>query len=802
MKNTEQQSLLSVSIRFFSLLPTDFGIGHRAWLKASFLLLAALAFVSACHKKSGSQGVATIDTLPADLPNPINGDARPAITLKLPDLLRTNKPAIIKSQGTGATAYEWSQQKGPGFLQFETAQAAETRVSADQDGVYTVRLTARNDDGVSVFRDMSLVWDSTAPSLMLSDEVRTFQPIVLDAQVGSDAESISWSQVAGPGTVSFENKTARSTRVSADKDGTYTLRVTAADDLGNQSTKDLQLIWDTALPTVSVGQDRYANQQIMLDAMSVDAVSFSWSKIAGPGLISFGSPNAEDTTVKASMDGSYVLRLTITKASGATASDDLNLIWDTTPPSVSLGVDRSIRYRATVDAATSGAMNFVWSQISGPGLAYFSAANSEDSSIATNMAGDYEFELKASDAAGNSATDRILIHFDNDLRVQAKQISGGGSSSCAVLDDDSLSCWGYNYEGELGYGDNRDRYMPPSFGLNLGDGKTAVSVAASYAHSCAILNDRSVKCWGQNTSGELGLGDSMAHVTPPASSINLGSGRTAKAIATGFAHSCALLDDGSVKCWGANASGQLGYGDYLKRLAPPTAVVNLGSGRSALAISAGAYHSCALLDNNSMKCWGSNSDGQLGYGDNITRPAPSIAPLAFPGSLSVLSMTSGHYHSCAVLGDKSLRCWGRNAQGQLGYGDLASRLAPSTAAVDFGSGTTVNSVTAGLSHSCALLSNGSVQCWGNNDEGQLGFADNNPRSAPSAAPLSVGANRVALSVAAGRLHTCALLDDRTLKCWGNNSYGQLGNGNTVNQNAVPSKAIEYGNKASALVMGP
>lgn len=765
--------------------------------KGLVFILSALILATACQKKSKHSGGVNLADAPADAPI-ASGDAKPLLSIKLPDLVRSNKETLVKAQTTAATAWEWSQLSGPGTVTFQSPQAADTLMRADKDGVYTIRLTIRNDEGQSVSNDMTLQWDTRGPSVFVSEEIRTFQPILVDGKAGSDAARVEWLQVNGPGTLVFSEKDSKTTKITASQDGAYTVRFRAWDDLGNEAAADMKFIWDTVAPAVSVGQDRITNQEIILDAVTVDAASYRWTMVSGPGVIVFSAPTSEDTTVKASMDGSYVLRLTTTKATGAIAMDELTLIWDTTAPTISLGEDRTSRYRATIDAMTEGAAIFRWSKKSGPGTASFSLINAEDTSITTNLAGDYEFELMVTDLAGNSASDLVRITFENDLRVFTKQLSSGGSSTCAVLDDDALSCWGYNFEGELGYGDNKDRYTPPAFGLNLGYGKTAVAVAAGFSHTCAILQDRSVKCWGQNGSGQLGYGDQQFRGLAPQTVLSFGLGRSAKAIATGFAHSCAILDDGSVKCWGANASGQLGYGDRTMRLTPPLNAVNLGTGRTARALSLGAYHSCALLDNFSMKCWGSNSDGQLGYNDKTQRIAPDANPLNFGPNVTVRSMAVGTYHSCAILSDNSLRCWGRNSDGQLGLGDTTVRLAPATT-VDVGTGLNPRQVTAGLSHTCALFDEGIFQCWGGNEEGQLASGDTISRTAPNQTPVTIAPGRAVVELSAGRQHTCALLDDRTLKCWGSNTYGQLGNGTTNNQLTIPEKVIEYGSKTSTLV---
>ena len=171
-------------------------------------------------------------------------------------------------------------------------------------------------------------------------------------------------------------------------------------------------------------------------------------------------------------------------------------------------------------------------------------------------------------------------------------------------------------------------HMDQLTGINLGTGRTATATATGNEHTCALLDNASVKCWGYNNFGQLGIDNttemgktsgSMAQLT----GINLGTGRTATAIAAGYDHNCALLDNASVKCWGQNTYGQLGIdntthmGDNSSEMAQLTSI-NLGTGRTATAISAGFYRSCALLDNASVKCWGRNHVGQLGI-DNTTQ---------------------------------------------------------------------------------------------------------------------------------------------------------------------------------------
>ncbi|MDB2367127.1 hypothetical protein N9V76_01695, partial [Candidatus Poseidoniales archaeon] len=171
--------------------------------------------------------------------------------------------------------------------------------------------------------------------------------------------------------------------------------------------------------------------------------------------------------------------------------------------------------------------------------------------------------------------------------------SAGDYHTCAILDDGSLNCWGDDDYGQLGDGGtNSDKNTPVS--VSLGTGRTAVAVSAGYAHTCAILDDGSLKCWGDDNWGQLGDGGSNTAKTTPVS-VSLGNGRTAVAVSAGFQHTCAILDDGSLKCWGLDGSGQLGDGGSNTNKDTPVSV-SLGNSRTAVAVSAGDYHNCAILD--------------------------------------------------------------------------------------------------------------------------------------------------------------------------------------------------------------
>ena len=253
-------------------------------------------------------------------------------------------------------------------------------------------------------------------------------------------------------------------------------------------------------------------------------------------------------------------------------------------------------------------------------------------------------------------------------------IDMGSDHNCAILNDDSLVCWGLNNAGQLGNGDTSDQDTPVS--VNLGT-NTAKAVSAGNNETCAILDDDSLVCWGRNSLGQLGDGTTDNQDSPV--SVDLGTGKTAVAINVGSSFSCAILNDNNLVCWGWNQYGQLGIGsgsndvctirttDYDCKKTP--APVNLGSGRTAKAVSSGNSHTCAILDDNSVKCWGFNGSGELGYGDNVDRNAPEATDtVALGEGRHPVAISTGKAHTCALLDDDTILCWGYNGEGQLGDG--------------------------------------------------------------------------------------------------------------------------------------
>ena len=355
-------------------------------------------------------------------------------------------------------------------------------------------------------------------------------------------------------------------------------------------------------------------------------------------------------------------------------------------------------------------------------------------------------------------------------------ISVGWEHTCAVLQDGDLKCWGGNAGGQLGDGTRIDKRLP--LAVNLSTNLSTIAVAAASYHTCAIIADGSVRCWGTNSDGQVGDGTATDRLSPTL--ISLPTGKKAVAISAGEMHTCAILDDGSLVCWGDNDFGQIGDNTTTDRNAPTR--VHLPSNRSVDELSTGAYHSCVLLNDSSMHCWGKNEYSQVGSpGQYILQPSV----VQFWINQTVLDIAAGGGHTCALLNDSTVRCWGWNSDGQIGDDSDNDRTTPREAHLP--DGITPVSVVAGYEHTCAILGDGSLRCWGRGNEGQIGDGSTRDREEPRTVYLP--RHRTAAAVVAGKTHTCAILDDGVMRCWGSGLFGQLGLNSTYSF-AIAQKPLE------------
>lgn len=383
-----------------------------------------------------------------------------------------------------------------------------------------------------------------------------------------------------------------------------------------------------------------------------------------------------------------------------------------------------------------------------------------------------------------------------------RAIRAGEHHTCAVFDTGALRCWGANAWGQLGYGTT----------VNVGDGNgpsvaemgnvpvgcAVDDVALGFNHTCALLAGGAVRCWGFGGEGRLGYGQQnpVGGAEDSPSIVDTGDvpvGGLVTAITAGRHHTCARLQGGVVRCWGRADKGQLGY----------NSVVNVGDGvflsiidagdvpvgGPVASVSAGTEHTCAVLETGAVRCWGRSAavgyhvTENVGDGDGMSIVEAGDLTLG----ASATDVASGGFHSCALMTTGSVRCWGPSEH--LGYGDskgygINALLAD---AGDVPIGGNALALEAGDAHTCALLETGNVRCWGYGDRGQLGYE--NPdfvgrKDFPSiveAGDVNLGVSSSGIAV--GGWHNCVTTTDNQARCWGHNDHGQLGGGSTTTRGA-------------------
>jgi alpha-tubulin suppressor-like RCC1 family protein len=342
------------------------------------------------------------------------------------------------------------------------------------------------------------------------------------------------------------------------------------------------------------------------------------------------------------------------------------------------------------------------------------------------------------------------------------QVSAGYDVTCARKIDATAWCWGFDGTDSLGNGDPmlNDSSSPVAV-INVGAG--VAEVTTGQYHACARKTDGSAWCWGYDADGELGDNTTNGH-NPPTQVFGL---TNVVQINAGYLHTCARKGDGTLWCWGSNAYGQLGDGTFNNQSAPEQ-VTALGT--SVADFSAGLDHTCARLNDGTVWCWGNNFYGQLGDGTTMG----STNPIQVSGITSAVEVSVNNGFSCARKADRTTWCWGGNTDGELGVGTTANSSTPVQVT---GIGSTTAQISAGDNGACAVLTDGSLWCWGANFDGNLGDGTTTRQLSPvqvTATPFAHNVAEVSMGV-----HTCARTTDGKVWCWGHNSNGQLGNGNTT-----------------------
>lgn len=350
-------------------------------------------------------------------------------------------------------------------------------------------------------------------------------------------------------------------------------------------------------------------------------------------------------------------------------------------------------------------------------------------------------------------------------------ISCAQQNTCAVLADGSARCWG---GGWLGAGEDLVGMQLVPVRVLLEDLATEpTALESGQFHSCAITKTGTMGCWGENNRGQLG-DDSLALRNTPTEVLGIETGEVVSAASD---TTCAIVSGGEVRCWGSNSYGSLGLSDIVDMSSVPV-TITLPLPAETIAVS--GHHVCAVLEDGTARCWGDNESGQLGDGQGGVGQRSEV-PVEVAGVADAAQIAAGQNHTCVLTVNGAIRCWGANESGQLGNGTFDNSPSP----VDVIGLTDAMTISASTSITCSVTQSGTIYCWGMGASGRLGNGAEDDTNVPVEVS-NIGAN--GLGVDCGPWHTCAFLTDGTARCWGNGNQGQLGNGNTFDTN-VPVEVL-------------
>ncbi len=363
-------------------------------------------------------------------------------------------------------------------------------------------------------------------------------------------------------------------------------------------------------------------------------------------------------------------------------------------------------------------------------------------------------------------------------------VTSGASHTCGVTTKGKAYCWGSNGFGQLGNGTNNPSQVAVAVDdSNYLNGLTIKYIEADNQYTCVIASNDQVYCWGYNSYGNLG-DQSNDHRSSPVPVYNAGvlAGKTVRSLSVGGDHACVIANS-KPYCWGDNTYGQLGTGDSQSSNVPVSSgALGALNGKQIKHIMAGASHSCAVTTEDVAYCWGQNIYGQLGaYVTYQKRELPVYVYMEDVLYGKTIKSMVGHFHTCAIASDDKAYCWGINMSGQVGDDTTTHRFKPVQVLGGL-SNKTVKSISVDEGNTCAITTNNQTYCWGSNGYGQVGDGFTTQRNAPVAVLSTVGelSGKTIKSITSGWHNTCSLASDNNIYCWGRNQVGQFGNDTLIN----------------------
>lgn len=520
-----------------------------------------------------------------------------------------------------------------------------------------------------------------------------------------------------------------------------------------------------------------SSPDVEADAGAADAAGVG--EDGGQGASDDGGPASSDGGAGPA-DAGCALRFAGVSSAIAVSARQISLTWspatDCSTPSSEIVYDICVS-----TSAGSCAESFASARITSPGASLWNLGNLSPETR-------YYFAVRARTPTGVADENRVEV---SALTKDRRAIVAGLSMHvCELSARGTVRCWGTNESGEIGNGVMGGSRLLPTEVLGLNG---AERLAVGWSHSCALLSSGTAACWGGNDYGQSAGDRAEANLLSPVGVTGL---EHIVDLAVGVAHTCALLENGTVQCWGNGESGELGDGSRLDQRTP----VQVSGIENAVSLSAGESTTCALLEDGTARCWGRNEWGQLGSGS--TSPSEST-PVGVSGLADAIALQVG-WHGCAVLVDGTAKCWGQAGNGQLGAWPVTPSNKSSTPLAVEGLGG-IASIAVGAAHTCAVMADQAARCWGEDYFGELGDGGSSWVVLP---PVPVSNLTGIVSLAAGRGYTCAIAGDSSTYCWGLNQAGVLGTGGEGDLQrepvpvGCPSGAVECNGRCAFLDSDP
>lgn len=674
----------------------------------------------------------------------------------------------------GVSPYTYSVSSGTGSINSSTGLYTPS-------GAGTIIVTST--DSIGNTSDATLVVNTALAITPATAYVTLDNDYVFDFTGGVPPGT--YTVVAGGGL--FVDS-AVGTYTAPSANGSATVRVT--DALGHTSDATVTIYTGLTITpttkTMGVGTN-----QTFTGAGGVGALTYAM--YSGTGTINsstgvYTAPGTAGTDVVQVSDTiGNVATATITVVSGLTIS----------PPSLNLPI-----YSTATFTSVLGVPAYTYSLLTGSGS--INSGTGVYTAASTIGSG----SVRTTDSTATTS-DAAITH------IEPVEIVSGSYHTCVRYNDNSVKCWGDGASGQLGGGATADLGDAANEGggflsfVNLGTGRTAKQLAAGAAHTCAVLDNNTLKCWGLNTSGQLGqnnttnLGDGPGEMGDSLPIVNVGAGRTVASVYAFGNQTCAILDNAATKCWGYNRYGSLAMGDTNNRgdsaneMGDSLTAINFGVGRTATKLVGGVDFMCAMLDNAKIKCYGRAFYGQLGYennsavGDSALEVGDAVAEVNLGTGRTVVELAGGYSHVCAILENSTAKCWGRNQSGQLGkgnqtnLGDDTGEMGDSLTAISLGTGFVPSKVWTARESTCFLSVAGVLKCFGEGGSGQLlvgstqDKGDGNNEMGDNLVAADFGAGETLTSLSTGWYGYCVLTGGKRIKCWGKATNGFLLNGTTA-----------------------